>query len=89
VIQIKRWSIFSEARNFSFRRRPRAKRERLLRADTKPSLAALYARYPARSRRSVDNRYPPKPEVQRMTHDPPTDASLSRQRQLVPRAAAA
>jgi hypothetical protein len=28
-------------------------------ADTNPSLAALYARYPARSRRSANGRYPP------------------------------
>jgi hypothetical protein len=27
VIQIKRWSIFGEVRNSSFRRRPRAKRD--------------------------------------------------------------
>jgi hypothetical protein len=30
-----------------------------LRTDTKPSLAALYARYPARSCRSANGRSPP------------------------------
>ena len=34
--------------------------ERVQWAETKPSLAPLYARYPACSRRSTDGRYPPK-----------------------------
>jgi hypothetical protein len=42
-----------------FEGRGDANGDRLERADTKSSLAALYARYPARSDHSAHGRYPP------------------------------